>query len=130
MSQPHYIKCGEYVKGGGDLNRELLYLSGLSFTFDSEDDYRLCTIAVNDNGHKIYGRDIVGLPINAVKFFMSKQADELPKYEDWSSVESPKHVLLDYDSLGLFLWFNDEVLDEIQFSYLFCADGNTVIWPD
>lgn len=67
--------------------------------------------------------------MNAVKSFMSKQVGEVPKYEDWSSIESPDHILLDYDSLGLFLWFNDEILDEIQFSYLFYEDGNTVKWP-
>ena len=129
LGKPHRVKCGEYVKNSGDLNLELIYRKGLSFTFDSEDNFRLCTICVNDNGYKIYGRDIIGLPMNAVKSFMSKQVGEVPKYEDWSSIESPDHILLDYDSLGIFLWFNDDLLDEIQFSYLFYEDDNTVKWP-
>lgn len=60
LGKPHYIKYGEYIKDSGDLNRELIYRIVLSFTFDSEDNYRLCTISVNDSGYKIYGRDIIG----------------------------------------------------------------------
>jgi len=90
LGKPHYVKCGEYVKGSGDSYRELIYLKGLSLTFDSGDNYRLGTVSVNDNGYKVYGRDLIGLPINVVKYFMSKQVAEVPKYEDCSSIESPK----------------------------------------
>ena len=130
LGQPYSIKEGEYVENSGDLNRELIYQEGLSFTFDSEDDYRLGCISIRNQGHKLFGRDLIGMPIEAVRSFMSKQLSEIPKYEEWSSEESPNHVLLDYDSFDIFLWFNDDLLDEIQFSYLFSEDNNTVKWPE
>jgi hypothetical protein len=128
--QPALIKEGEYVENSGDLNREWVYSNGISFTFDKEDDYRLGIISVTKKGFTLFGRDLIGVPFESVRSFMSKQSYEIPKKEDWSSEESPNHVLLDYDSIGLFLWFNDDILDEIQFSYQFLSDNNTIDWPE
>ena len=130
LGKPHSVEAGEYVENSGDLNRKLIYQEGLSFTFDLEDNYRLCCISIRNQGYKLFGRDLIGLPLAIVRSFMSKQLSEIPKYEDWSSEESPNHVLLDYDSLGMLLWFNDDLLDEIQCSYLFFEDDQTVKWPD
>jgi hypothetical protein len=38
LGKPNSIKEDEYAEDSGDLNRELIYREGLSFTFDSEDD--------------------------------------------------------------------------------------------
>lgn len=130
LGKPKLVKEGEYVENSGDLNLEWVYPNGISFTFDKEDDYRLGIISIRNNGFKLFGRDLIGLPFEAVRAYMSKQSFEIPRQEDWSSEESPNHVLLDYDSIELFLWFNDDILEEIQFSYQFLADNNTINWPD
>jgi len=130
LGKPELIKEGEYIENSDDINREWIYSNGISFTFDKEDDYRLGSISITNKGFTLFGRDLISVPLEAVRSFMSKQASEIPKHEDWSSEKSPNHILLDYDSIGLFLWFNYDILDEIQFSYRFLPDNNTIDWPD
>lgn len=130
LGKPKSVKEGEYVENSGDFDREWIYQGGISYTFDKEDGYRLGLISIRNQGYKLFGRDLIGMPLEAVRSFMSKQSSEIPRHEDWSSEESPNHILLDYDSIGLFLWFNDDLLDEIQCSYLFLQDSNKINWPE
>jgi len=130
LGKPLFVKEGEYVENSGDYNRELFYQEDLSFTFDSEDSYRLGLITIRHQGHTLFGRDLIGLPVEIVKSFISKEASEVPKFKDWSYEDVLNHISLDYDNLGLSFWFDDNLLDEIQCSYLFFEDGNTVKWPE
>lgn len=130
LGKPLSVTEGEYVENSGDYNRELFYQEDLSFTFDSDDSYRLSLITIRSRGYKLFGIDIFGLPIEVVKSFISKEASEIPKYKDWSYEDVLDHISLDYDSLGLTLWFDNGLLEEIQCGYLFFDDWNTVKWPE
>lgn len=129
LGKPFFVKEGEYIENNGDYNRELFYKEDLSFTFDSEDGYRLGLITIRHRGHTLFGRDLFGLPVETVKSFISKEASEVPKFKDWSCDDVLNHISLDYNKLGLTFWFDDEILDEIQCSYIFLDDDNTINWP-
>jgi hypothetical protein len=129
LGKPIFVKEGEYIEKSGDYSRELFYQKDLSFTFDTEDSYRLGLITIRNSGHLLYGRDLIGLPMAFVKSIISKKVSEIPKYKNWSHENALNHISLDYDKLGLCFWFDNDLLDEIQCSYLFHEDGDTVIWP-
>ena len=130
LGKPDRIEESEYVEGSGDWHRQLWYSHrNISFTFDLEDDYRLGVITIMGSGYPLYGKELFGLPQNTVKSFVAKATKEIPKYEDWTWDEDETHECLEHNGLGILFWFNAGCLSEMQCSYLFEADNETVIWP-
>ncbi|USD20465.1 hypothetical protein MJO52_15475 [Microbulbifer variabilis] len=129
LGNPDRIEKGEYVEGSGDWHRVLWYShKNLSFTFDKEDDYRLGVITVMGSGYPLFGKDLFNLPKNTVRDFITKVTNEIPKFED-HSFDSDPHECLDHNSLGIIFWFDSGDLSEMQCSYLFETDNETVKWP-
>jgi hypothetical protein len=130
MGNPDRIDEEEYLEGNGDWHRVLWYSPrNIHFTFDKEDDYRLGTITVMGSGYPLLGKEIFGLPLDLVKKFVAKATREIAKLEDWTWNEEEAHECLQHDGLGILLWFDSGNLSEIQCSYLFEQDNETVIWP-
>lgn len=130
LGKPDRIEESEYVEGTGNWHRELWYSHrNISFTFDLEDNYRLGLITIMGSGYPLFGKELFGLPQNIVRSFVAKATKEIPKYEDWTWDEDETHECLDHNGLGILFWFNAGCLSEMQCSYLFEEDNETVIWP-
>lgn len=130
LGEPDKIEEEEYVIDSGYWYRMYYYSNlGLEFTFDKEDNYRLGTISVADYGYKLLGKDLFNEPITTVKNFLSLESSEIPKHEDFTNDDTGSRECVDYDTLGIMLWFKSGNLTEIECSYLFEQDGETEIWP-
>lgn len=130
IGEPDKIDEEEYVEGTGDWHRVLWYSArNLHFTFDKEDGYQLGTITVLGSGYPLLGKELFSLPQDTVKNFVAKATREIPKLEDWTWNEEETHKCLQHDGLGILFWFDNGDLSEMQCSYLFESDNETVIWP-
>ncbi|PCK02915.1 MAG: hypothetical protein COA42_21810 [Alteromonadaceae bacterium] len=130
LGKPDQIDEEECFEGSGEWTRDLLYFSrGLNFTFDKADDYRLGVITVLGSGYRLLGKELFGLPKDAVKRLLAKATSEISKIEDWTWTEEDSLECLDHDGLGMLFWFHSGYLSEIQCGCLFEADNETVIWP-
>ncbi len=130
IGKPDIIEEEEYIADSGDWHRTLRYIArNLYFIFNKEDNFRLGDITIMCSGFTLFKKDLFGVPIDIVKKVMSKKINEIPKYKDYSWDRTQPHELLEYDGLSMNLWFDSGNLSEIQFSYLFESDGNTIIWP-
>jgi hypothetical protein len=131
LGKPDRVEESEYVEGTGDWNKELWYSNrNLTFTFNKEDDFRLGTITILGGGYTLFNKNLFGIEIEEIKMIISRETNEIARFEDWSSENIPDHKLLMYDSIGIMFWFDFNKLNEMQCSYLFEQDNETIIWPN
>ena len=100
-------------------------------SFDEEDDFRLGTIEASSQLMMLNEKAIIGQSKSGV---LEALADmPLGAYEEMlSDLENngdKKSCQLTFDSHSLNLWFEDNVLTEVQWGYLFDENGNEVVWP-
>ncbi|WP_444921579.1 hypothetical protein ACJJID_03970 [Microbulbifer sp. CnH-101-G] len=130
IGDPDKIDEEEYVQGSGDWHRVLWYWSrNIHFTFDKDDDYRLGTITVVGSDYPLMEKELFNLPQETVRHFVAIVTGEIPKREDWMWSEEGTHTCLEHNGLGILFWFDNGNLSEMQCSYLFEPDNETVIWP-
>ncbi|WP_444927079.1 hypothetical protein [Microbulbifer sp. TRSA002] len=130
LGKPDRVEESEYVEGKGDWHRELWYSHrNLTFTFNDNDNFRLGTITVMGAGYSLFEQQLFGLGIKEISSLIAKHTGEIAKLEDWSSEELPDHKCLIHDGLGIMFWFDYNYLAEMQCSYLFEPDNETIIWP-
>ena len=130
LGKPDRVDESEYVEGMGNWNRELWYTRlNLTFTFNKDDGYRLGTITVMGGEHTLFNKKIFGKKISAISKLIAQETSEIARYEDWSSEDLPEHECLLHDGLGIMFWFDFKELAQMQCSYLFESDNETVIWP-
>ena len=99
----------------------------LSMNFDEEDDWRLVLFSVNADFYTLMEDITIGIDMKTVK---SKLTDiEDLEFEDWSNAENPNHKLISSEDKGFNLWFENDLLSEIQWSPIY-ADDNTICWPE
>lgn len=99
----------------------------VSLSFDEEDNFRLTTIATSSPEFVLNNKNLIGLSINEVL----KETEQLELGDnvlDDYSEENENTKLISYPNAGLNLWFEDEVLSEIQFAVLW-KDEDTPAWP-
>jgi hypothetical protein len=130
MGKPDKIDEEEVIEGSGDWYRELWYSPrNLSFSFSKEDNYRLGTITVMGSGHSLFERDLFNAPKSLVRKMVSERTSELLAVEDYTTIENEPHECINSDALGIMFWFDSDNLSQMQCSYLFESDNETVIWP-
>jgi hypothetical protein len=101
----------------------------LTFTFNKEDDFRLGTITVMGSGYTLFNKHLFGLDIVFLSKVISRETGEIAKYENWSSKELPEHECLIHDGLGIIFWFEYKKFTQMQCSYFFETDNETIKWP-
>jgi hypothetical protein len=84
-----------------------------SFSFDEEDGWRLTTIATSSPEATIKGKKLIGLSV-----------DEALDFSD----EGENQKLISFLDTGINLWFENDVLSEIQWAVLW-SDEDTPEWP-
>lgn len=121
---------GQYSLSPEEASLTLFYHQrGLSFTFESIDQYRLSYISVLDERYSIFQFIKVGLNR---KMLMTELADfQLgePEFKDIGSDEFPTHELIFFPNENLHLWLDNNQISEIQFGPFF-EDFKTIVWED
>ncbi len=130
LGKPDKIDEEEYVEESGDWHRILWYSPrNLNFTFNKDDNFRLGTITIMGSGYTLFGKDLFNAPKSLVRTVVAARTKELLPVEDYSTLDKKPHECINSDALGIMFWFDSNNLSEMQCSYLFESDNETVIWP-
>lgn len=130
LGEPEHSFEKEYVKGCDNWKRELWYENQtLGFTFDEDDEFKLGTITVRGTGFTLQDRDLFAQPIGEVRKFLDPYTSEPPDHEVYIEAIDQRCECLEYNELGMMVWFELGALSDMQCSYLFESDGETIIWP-
>ena len=130
FGEPDIIEQEEYIEGKGDWHRVLCCQKlHINFTFDKEDEYRLGTITIEGPNILVFDRDLFGLAKADVISFITSVSNKIGNEEDFTFDEERSLECIDYDGLGILLWFKSGNLCKIECSYLFESNNETVIWP-
>ena len=130
LGEPSTSTKEEYIEGSGDWHVTLSYEDhGMSFIFDIEDDYRLGGITIDREGYQLWGKDVFGISRDEMESMLLKVTGEQPIFEDYSTDDLEPHWCLIHDRTQIMFWFDSDKLSEMQCSYFFEDDDETVIWP-
>ncbi len=130
LGKPDKIDEEEYVEGGGDWHREFWYSPrNLTLTFSKDDNFRLGTITIMGSGYTLFDKDLFNAPKRHVRTVVYERTKELLPVEDYTTLDNKPHECINSDALGIMFWFDSDNLSEMQCSYLFEPDNETVIWP-
>lgn len=99
----------------------------LDCTYYADDDFRLGTIRTERYDAVLADRCLVGGRQEDVLAHLCPIFGE-PEVEEMSSAERTDHWRTRFDSAGLNLWFDNGLLESIQWGYLF-DESNIPIWP-
>lgn len=88
----------------------------VSFAFEEFNDWKLTSIAISSDEYRIKDRTLLGLSLKEVIPLLQELNLGEISQEDHSDNETPDVTLLSIDEAGLNLWFEGEILTEIQFS--------------
>lgn len=100
----------------------------LSASFDQQEDWRLTTLSVSSPEYELEGESLIGLPKKEVTDRLKKLGLTDLESEDWSSAESPNHLLISSEEAGMNFWLDEGLLTEIQWGPLISED-DSLEWP-
>lgn len=102
--------------------------AGISFTFEEVDDFRLSNISVINDNYLL--RNLISIGMSKEHVLDALDELNMTDYaqEDHSDQDNPNHSLVAIDEKSLYLWFDDDVLTEIQWFPYFSEDEE-IIWP-
>ncbi len=99
-----------------------------SVSFDEEDNWKLTTISISSTDCLFNGNQLIGKNIDDVLQLIEK--DNLGENElDDLSDETTDQKLISFISSSLNLWFENDILSEIQWGVLW-SDEDTPNWPE
>ncbi len=98
-----------------------------SFSFDEEDGWRLTTIATSSPEATIKGKKLIGLSVDEALAQTEGMDLGDNQLEDFSD-EGENQKLISFLDTGINLWFENDVLSEIQWAVLW-SDEDTPEWP-
>jgi hypothetical protein len=90
----------------------------ISLAFEEFNDWKLTSIAVSSPEFLLEGNNLMGLGKEEVLLTLKKMKLGKIEQEDCSSDESPDLYLLSAEDAALNLWFDENVLTEIQWSQI------------
>lgn len=97
-----------------------------SVSFDEEDNWKLTTIS-SSSENSVLGEKLIGKKIDDVLSFLEKMGLGENELEDLSD-ENINQKLVSYLRASLNLWFENDILSEIQWGVLW-SDEDTPKWP-
>lgn len=106
------------------------YRYNLNLHFDASDDFKLGTLEVYGDEYSLNGACLIGCSKEEVFELISGFDFGPPEVEDMSYDQLPelKRELVSFDTMSLNLYFEKDVLSEIQWEP-FWIDDDTVEWP-
>ncbi|PCH70351.1 MAG: hypothetical protein COC06_05000 [Bacteroidales bacterium] len=121
---------GEYSLSPDEASVTLFYnTKGLSFTFESIDQYKLSYISVLDERYSIF--QFIKISLNRRLLMNELEHFQLgePEFKNAESEEFPTHELIFFPNENLHLWLDNNQISEIQFGPFF-EDFKTIVWED
>jgi len=123
-------EIGEYSLSPDEISITLFYHNkGLSFTFESTDQYKLSYISVVNEQYHIFQFIRVGLNKQMLMDELEHFQLGEPEFENADSEEFPTHELIYFPNENLHLWFDNHKISEIQFGP-YWEDMKTIVWED
>lgn len=100
----------------------------LSFTFEELDQFRLGMISTHGDQQTL--REIMRIGMKKQLVLDTLEEVNLTNYaeEDHSNLDNPNHTLVAIDEKSLYLWFDDDILSEIQW-FPYYDEDEEIIWP-
>lgn len=118
----------EYSLSSEEASTTLFYeQKGVSFTFESIDQYKLSYISVYRKDYKIFQFIQLGLSKKMLLDELEHFHLGEPEFKNAHSEEFPTHELLFFPNENLHLWFDNQRITEIQFGPFF-EDFKTIVW--
>ncbi|MDA9773973.1 hypothetical protein N9B82_03360, partial [Saprospiraceae bacterium] len=121
LGVPTEIEKISYIEGDEDSEYVHWHYATDNFflTFEKEDNWRFGTITIESEAFQLFDMNPIGTHIEVFKDKIMEWEVYDFELEDMSSIESPKHILVSSDTLGINFWFDDDHLVEMQISPLF-----------
>jgi hypothetical protein len=101
---------------------------GISLSFDEIHNWKLSSIAVSNEDYLMDGHKLIGLGLQEVLELFAAQEWGDPEEDDAVSEEGPEHKLLHVPQSAISLWFDNDVLSELQWGPLW--DEEELVWPE
>ena len=101
-------------------------------SFDEDDNFRLGTMESASRSMELNGQCLIGQSKCEVLDALTGMSlgEFREELNDLEKAEDKRDCLLYFDSQSLSLWFEDNILTEIQWGYLFNESGDKVVWPE
>ena len=129
LGQPDETDTFSEEDGNGESLESWEYLDlELSVSFTEEDDWKMCILSSTSEDVTFKGKKFIGLSESDLASTLTEMGITDLENEDYSSDETPDHVLVNSESLELNFWLNGNVVTEIQWGPLF-VDDDTIKWP-
>jgi len=130
LGDPSFIDKYSHSDSKNDLTESWDYDElNLSLSFDEEEKWKLMMISVASDFYELKNENLIGLGeekiINKLKVLNFQNLD----LEDCSERDDENHKVIEVEDESINFWFNDGVLDEIQWSPFFIND-DTIKWPE
>ncbi len=90
----------------------------VSFAFEEFNNWKLTSIAISSDEYFLKDEQLIGMTVDdALELIRKLKLGEVNR-EDYSAKESPDLQLVSVDDAGLNLWFENNLLTEVQFSQI------------
>jgi hypothetical protein len=99
-----------------------------SVSFDEEDNWRLTTFSISSPDAKLNGHELIGKKLDDVLEILDAENFGDNELENLSDDDN-EQKLISYVSSSLNLWFENNLLSEIQWGVLW-TDEDTPKWPE
>lgn len=99
----------------------------VSIGFDEEEEWRLVTIAVTSPHYTLESQSLIGKVFDVVEDELLKMEIDDLELEDDSEDNASKGKLMTSEEFELSLWFESDVLNEIQWGPLY-GDDDEIEW--
>ncbi len=101
----------------------------LSFTFEEMDQFKLGMISTH--GDQQILRESIRVGMKKQLVLDTLEGLNMANYaeEDHSNLDNPNHTLVAVDEKSLYLWFDNDVLSEIQW-FPYYDEDEEIIWPN
>ena len=102
---------------------------GLSLSFEAEEDWKLITIEVDEEGFTLQGNTVIGISKKEL-YVLLEELDITDLYEEATPMnETETHELVSSDSFEINFWLEENRVSEIQWGPLYSSE-DTVNWPN
>ena len=88
----------------------------LSMGFDEVDEWKMTTLSVTSGFYRLHDQKLIGLKMDDVASILRDMNIRDLEFEDWSSPEEPGHELVVSEAKGLNFWFENGILNEIEWN--------------
>jgi len=102
--------------------------AGISLTFESDEDYRLTEISIEDDEFHYKNKLKTGLSKDETLNILTEMGLSTPVEDEELAKEFANQELLSLEEENLNLWFEEKVLRAIHFGP-FWTEGNELNWP-